>query len=253
MAFNDILHVPRVKSKVTYPQLQIGPYKFAEGGTSTKGGKTITPTQTIEIGEEQYKVAIAKTEKEKYGGLSTVDYLPDNYGMLFVYDKPQEDLWFTMADTKIPLDIVFISSDGEVSSVHHCKALSKSPVKDQSNRAQFVLEVNINSGIRVSDELEGYNENDEDSEEYDDSDYTEEEKEAAKRSKMLVLDENGDVQMKLVGGERIFSRISTRKFIKAAIKAYKTDNDADYRRVGRLVFTELNAQDDRGPEYVQKS
>ena len=58
---------------------------------------------------------------------------------------------------------------------------------------------------------------------------------------MLVLDENGDVQFRLEGGERIFSRISTKKFIKAAIKAYRSDKDSDYKKVGKLVFKELNA------------
>ena len=54
------------------------------------------------------------------------------------------------------------------------------------------------------------------------------------------------------GGERIFSRISTKKFIKAAIKAYRSDKDSDYKKVGKLVFKELNAQDGREPEYVEK-
>ena len=47
--------------------------------------------------------------------------------------------------------------------------------------------------------------------------------------------------MRLQGKERIFSRISTRRMIKAALKAYKTDADVDYRRVGRIVLKELDA------------
>jgi hypothetical protein len=39
--------------------------------------------------------------------------------------------------------------------------------------------------------------------------------------------------------------------IKAALKAYKTDDDVDYRRVGRIVLKELDAQDGRDAEYVQ--
>ena len=68
---------------------------------------------------------------------------------------------------------------------------------------------------------------------------------------MLVLDANGDVQMKLSGGERIFSRICTRKMIKAAIHAYREDTDIAYRKVGRLVLKELDAQDNRESEYTQ--
>ena len=47
--------------------------------------------------------------------------------------------------------------------------------------------------------------------------------------------------MKLVGGERIVSMIKTRQLIKAALKAYKSDEDSDYRRVGKLIFKELDA------------
>ena len=58
---------------------------------------------------------------------------------------------------------------------------------------------------------------------------------------MLVLNSDGDVQMKLVGGERIVSMVKTRQLIKAALKAYKSDEDSDYRRVGKLIFKELDA------------
>ena len=71
-----------------------------------------------------------------------------------------------------------------------------------------------------------------------------------KKSKMLVLDSEGNVQMKLIGGERIISRIKTKQLVKAALKAYKTDNDSDYKRVGRMILKELNAQDDRPTQYV---
>ena len=42
--------------------------------------------------------------------------------------------------------------------------------------------------------------------------------------------------MTLVGGERIVSRIKTKQLVKAALKAYKSDSDSDYRRVGRIIL-----------------
>lgn len=204
--------------------------------------KTITPTTDLIIGDRHYKVAIAKTEEEKYTGLSEITSLKKDEGMLFVYDSPQNDLWFTMEDTSVDLDIIFIDSEGEVTSVHSVKAKSVDPIQDTANNAQYVLEVPYGSGIEEGDELEDYSGEDED--------LTDEEKETLSRSKMLVLDENGNVQAKLEGGERIFSRIKTKQFIKAAIKAYKSDEDSDYRRVGRIVLKELDAQDNREPEFV---
>jgi len=157
--------------------------------------------------------------------------------MLFIYDEPQEDLWFTMEDTSIDLDIIFIDEEGNVTSVHSVKAKSEDPIEDDKNNAQFVLEVPFGSNIKAGDEVTIEGTPDEDL----DEDLTEEDKETLSRSKMLVLDENGNVQMKLEGGERIFSRIKTKQFIKAALKAYRTDDDLDYRRVGRIVFKELEA------------
>lgn len=221
--------------------------KFQNGGNIKPEDSEIKTTQTITIGNKTYKVAVAKTEDEKYTGLSQITSLKEDEGMLFVYDEPQEDLWFTMEDTSIDLDIIFIDEEGIVTSVNTAKAKSDEPIEDIANNAQFVLEVNANSGIKVGDELEDYS----DDEVSEDEDLTDEDKETLSKSKMLVLDENGNVQFKLDGGERLFSRIFTKKIIKTAIKAFQTDEDAQYRKVGRMIFTELNAQDERPAEYVQ--
>lgn len=198
----------------------------------------------IRIGNKEYHVKVAKTEDEKTTGLSEVESLPENEGMLFVYEEPQPELYFTMADTSIDLDIIFIDEEGTVISVNTCEAYDEEPVYEEN--AQFVLEVNANSGIQEDDELEEY-----DDEEEDGSELTDEEKKEISKSKMLVLDENGDVQMKLEGGERIVSRIETRKLIRASLKAFHSDDDSAYRKVGKLIFKILDGQDNREAEYVQ--
>ena len=201
--------------------------------------KTISPTETIMIGDREYDVAIADNEESRKKGLEPYSYLKEDEGMLFVFDEETTD-YFTMKNCGIDLDIVFIDSEGEVIQVSSVKAYDSKPVTCE-NPYQFVLEVNINSGIEVEDELE-----------QEDDSLSEEEKQfAGQQNKMLVLDANGDVQMKLSGGERIFSRICTRKMIKAAIQAYREDTDLAYRKVGRLVLKELDSQDSREPEYTQ--
>lgn len=212
----------------------------------------IVPTLEIVVGPKTYNVAVAKTEEQRYTGLSQVTELHEDQGMLFVFEEPQDDLWFTMADTSIDLDIIFMDEEGAVTSVHHCKAHDENPIEDIEGNAQFVLEVNINSGIRVGDELEDYDDGEEPQSFQDGGEFTDEEKEVVSKSRMLVLDSNGDVQMRLQGGERIVSMIKTRQLIKAAIKAYRSDEDQDYIRVAKLIFKELDAQDNRKPEYVEK-
>lgn len=210
--------------------------KQQSGGRSAK---ILRPTETIIIGNKEYDVEIADTPQKREDGLSRVRKLSRDEGMLFVFDRESTD-YFTMKDTSINLDIIFIDSDGDVISVKTVRAFDKKPVVCE-RPYKFVLEVNANSGIKKGDDID-----------FDDEDFTEEEASQVKKSRMLVLNSDGDVQMKLVGGERIVSMIKTRQLIKAALKAYKTDNDSDYRRVGKLIFNELDAQDGRDPQYVSK-
>lgn len=199
---------------------------------------------TIKIGEKTYKVQVARTPEERATGLSNVDKLPKDEGMLFEYPEVQESVQYTMEDTSIPLDIIFIDEYGEVIKKSSAKKFSKTPIEAED--VLYVLEVNINSGINIGDIIEEL-ESEEDSEE----DFSDEEKEMISGNKMLVLDSNGDVQYKLEGGERIFSRIITRKMIKQALTAYKLDTDEEYKKLGKLVFKELQAQDSREAEYVE--
>lgn len=206
---------------------------------SPRSKKTITPTETIIIGDKEYEVAIADTPEQRKKGLEPYTYLRPDEGMLFIFDD-EVDEYFTMKNCGIDLDIVFIDNEGAVIQVESVEAYDPDPVVCDEPY-QFVLEVGINSGIDEGDELR-----------QEDDELNDDDKEFVQsKNKMLVLDSNGDVQMKLSGGERIFSRICTRKMIKAAIQAYREDTDLAYRKVGKLVLKELDAQDNRDSEYVQ--
>lgn len=60
--------------------------------------------------------------------------------------------------------------------------------------------------------------------------------------KMVLLDHNGSPQMTMEGGERIFSRESTKKIIDLATKA--NDEDSLYN-LGEAVYKEIKAQNKR--------
>lgn len=68
--------------------------------------------------------------------------------------------------------------------------------------------------------------------------------------KMEVLDNKGKTQMKLDGGERIFSRKNTNTLIKMAKRAKNTKSDSHYRALGKKMFQYIKEQDGRKPEYV---
>lgn len=242
MTLDEILNLPvsdEDKIKII-KSLQKGGNLSKEQNSNTEktnsDKKELNPTETIEIEDQKYDIEIADTEEKRMIGLKNIDSLKDKQGMLFIFDNLTTDS-FTMKETKIDLDIIFIDEDKEVLEVHSVKAFDPNLIIC-SEPYMYVFETNINSGIKKGDELD-----------FDD-DFTEDEMTEIKKSKMLVLDSEGNVQMKLIGGERIISRIKTKQLVKAALKAYKTDNDSDYKRVGRMILKELNAQDDRPTQYV---
>lgn len=186
---------------------------------------------TIEIGDKTYKVQEAHTDEEKEKGLQGINELPENEGMLFYFDPPQEvAMW--MKDTLIPLDIVFIDDDMEVISVAKGEPNNEELIIEQD--VAYVLEVNQNSGIEEGDELDIEEDIDEDD----------------KPPVMRVLAQDGSSQMDLWGGERIFSRKNTVILIRKAKKADQTKDDKDFKALGRYMFKCIKGQDERPPEYV---
>ena len=182
----------------------------------------------ITIGDKKYKVEIADTPEKQEKGLMGRKSLPENQGMLFIYDEPQ-DLSYWMKNTLISLDIIFIYDDMEVVSVKQGQPMSEEPITEDD--VQYVLEVNSNSGIEEGDQLVV--------EDSDDKEYS-----------MHVLFPDGSTQMNLKGGERIVSRRETKILIKKAKKAEASKTDGAYRALGRYIFKVLKRQDSREPEYV---
>ena len=185
----------------------------------------------IRIANKKYKVQVAETDEEKQKGLQGVTSLPEDEGMLFVFEEPDE-ISFWMKDTKIPLDVIFIDEDLQVISVQ--QGIPENEEFMTENNVNFVLEVNQNSGIKVGDELE----------------FSPESK--VNMNKMQVLDSNGNIQMELDGGERIFSRPNTKVLIKFAKKASATQKDSDYKALGKRIFKFLETQSNNEPEYVEQ-
>ena len=184
----------------------------------------------IKIHNKEYKVKEATSSEEKAKGLQGVNNLPEDEGMLFYFDPPQ-DVQFWMKDVSIPLDIVFIDDDEEVIKVQ--EGIPNDETFIEAPDVAYVLEVNAHSGIQVGDELEL------DDEEED------------KGPVMKVLAQDGSDQYALWGGERIFSRKNTKILIKKAKKANSTQDIKDYKALGKYIFKCIKIQDTRDPEYVQ--
>jgi len=66
---------------------------------------------TLQIGNHTIEIEIADTKEKQITGLMYRKSIPENFGMLFIYEKP-DYLSFWMKNTHIPLSIAFIDADG---------------------------------------------------------------------------------------------------------------------------------------------
>lgn len=102
----------------------------------------------VTINNETFYLYVAKTPKDREIGLSKYNNIPQNFGMIFLFDKP--DFYsFWMKGMKFPIDIIFIKGDKIVTIYQNA-----TPSKGQNegllrykpkSRADKVLE--INSGL----------------------------------------------------------------------------------------------------------
>lgn len=184
---------------------------------------------SIKFGDQEYDIFIAKSEEQKAKGLQHFKSLPKDEGMLFVINESNPvETFFHMHNVPFPLDLIFMDDEFRVLDVKKGE-----PEDDKiEGIASYVLEVNAGSGIKKGEEG--------DLDDSDTRDYV-----------MKVLDPSGKTQMQLEGGERIVSRKESVILIKKALKAYTSEEDKDYKALGKYMFKILKGQDGRDPEYVQ--
>lgn len=188
----------------------------------------------VNIGDKEFRCELTEKAEERRKGLSKREFLPPDEGMLFDFSDYDEVPEMYMKDTTIPLDMIGIDEDGTVIQVYTPKPESEDLMPFPN--CKYILEVNAESGIKIGDDFE-FDEGDLD-------DYI-----------MKVLAPDGTAQGLLKGGERIFSRISTRMLISRAKQAFahrnnKEQYEKDCKKLGKYVFKELYAQDHRDPQFV---
>lgn len=186
----------------------------------------------ITIGNKSYNVSIAKNEEDQIKGLQGVHTLPEDEGILFVFEE-SGDVGFWMKDTLIPLDIIYINDDDEVISVE--QGIPGDETILEHSDVKYVLEVNKDSGIKVGDELDIKDEEDSESEIIG----------------MYVIGPKGEIQMEVDGKERIFSIEHTKTIIKLSKKAYKSKLDSDYIKLGKKIFKYIEKQDNQEDDFVE--
>ncbi len=91
-------------------------------------------------GLTRVSVEVARTPDERRQGLMYRESLQDNWGMVFLFER-DEDQRFWMQNTLIELDMIFITSDMRVAGVVH-RAVPKTTVQRGVGKpSRYVLEV----------------------------------------------------------------------------------------------------------------
>ncbi|MFG5117569.1 DUF192 domain-containing protein [Methylorubrum sp. POS3] len=125
--------------------------------TGTEQAKTEPLAILAQDGRRAFQVEVMRNDAQRAKGLMYRRSMPADHGMLFDFERPLPvNMW--MKNTYIPLDMVFIRSDGSIARI----AADTEPLSTQiiasGEPVLAVLELNAGTaaklGIRAGDRIE---------------------------------------------------------------------------------------------------
>lgn len=102
---------------------------------------TIETYITTTVGGRPISVQVAIREPERQRGLMFREQMDEHAGMLFVFERPQP-LGFWMKNTRIPLDIAYITPDGIVREIYPMFPYNEDSVQSLRRDLSMALEMN---------------------------------------------------------------------------------------------------------------
>lgn len=113
---------------------------------------------TIKIGDAKISIEIADTTEKREKGLSGRKLLPENQGMLFLFEQPGY-YSFWMKDTLMPLDFIWIKNNKVVEVTENVRPEDFQPPKFLTPKEEINATLEVNAGfidrfnIKVGDEI----------------------------------------------------------------------------------------------------
>lgn len=109
----------------------------------------------VQIGQRLFTLEVADEPHEQEVGLMFRESMPVDRGMIFVFPNEQvRSFW--MRNTLIPLDILYLDSDGRIVSIKTMKPKDETPISSEK-RARYAIEVNAGVarglGLKVGDRV----------------------------------------------------------------------------------------------------
>jgi uncharacterized protein len=130
--------------------------------SSTPPGRVLDYTRDLRFLEEdgsvisEIRVAVVDTDETRNMGLMDVRDMPENRGMLFIFEQ-EAPLTFWMANTPLSLDIIYVNAQKQIVTIHTNTPPLSEKNFDSSSDAMYAIEVNagyclkydIREGLRV--------------------------------------------------------------------------------------------------------
>lgn len=114
----------------------------AQEAVHPESGLTVVPLTVSHDGKtHKFRVELARSSQEQAKGLMFRTAMGANEGMLFPFDPPR-DASFWMKNTVIPLDIIFIGTDGKVLNISANAAPYSLEPRSSEGVTKAVLELN---------------------------------------------------------------------------------------------------------------
>jgi uncharacterized protein len=91
------------------------------------------------INGKVYSLWVADNDEKRKRGLSGLSFLPENHGMIFIYDTPTRAA-FTMRNVYFPLTMLFLDKDFRIAHQEFCQPGQKEKVIPE-NDFLYVIEI----------------------------------------------------------------------------------------------------------------
>jgi uncharacterized membrane protein (UPF0127 family) len=130
---------------ISFPQLYA--FNLQSNNNTSSIGADFFPNYkktTISINGINVTLAIASSDEQRIRGLSGIEKMNENEGMLFLFDKPSKQ-GFWMNKMNFPIDIIWLNSNNKVVHIEKqlepCKLFLACPVYNPEVDSLYVIEL----------------------------------------------------------------------------------------------------------------
>jgi uncharacterized protein len=124
------------------------------GGGAPDDSPPELPATQMQIGPRQFTLEKAVTFSQQEMGLMRRDGMPQDHGMIFIFDRTQPQ-HFWNKNVRFPLDLLFLDHDARIVSIQNMQPYDESGTQEVD--AQYVIELNAgvpaSIGVKVGDML----------------------------------------------------------------------------------------------------